>query len=136
MQPKTCNCSKHKRCGLCNYCKVLKWRKEHPIEYAYQKLRGNAKRRGKEFTITLEDFKKFCYETEYIMRKGRTKISYSIDRIDDNKGYVPGNLQPLTVSENSKKERRRKYLDYDAITGIAKVITLPTFSTTADGLPF
>ena len=66
-------------------------------------LRSNAHRRGKDFTITKEDFKEFCEETNYLELKGRTKNSASIDRIDPSKGYIKGNLQVLTLGQNSAK---------------------------------
>ena len=67
----------------------------------------NAKRRGKEFTITLEEFTQFCKETNYIAGAGRSSASYHIDRIDETKGYSIDNIQTLTNAENSKK-----YLKY------------------------
>lgn len=80
---------------------------------AYGNLKTNAKKRKKEFTITFQDFKEFCIETEYLMGKGRSKTSYTIDRIRDEEGYVKGNLRVLTNSNNVKKENnRRKQLVY------------------------
>lgn len=93
---------------VCSSCASRVYRQNHPVRYAYNTLKTNAKRRGKEFTITFEYFQQFCYETNYIAGKGRSKISYSVDRIDESKGYVPGNLQVLSLSENIKK-----YLKYD-----------------------
>lgn len=72
--------------------------------YTYNLLRSNAKRRNKIFTITLQDFKEFCEETNYLALKGRTKTKASIDRIDASKGYEKGNLQILTVSQNCRKQ--------------------------------
>lgn len=80
---------------------------------AYQNLKYNTTRRSKEqnkhkpFTITFEDFKEFCIETKYMAGKGRTKTSYTIDCIIEELGYVRGNLQKLTKSDNSKKEQVR-----------------------------
>lgn len=36
-------------------------------------------------------------------RKGITKTSYHLDRIAEDRGYVPGNLQVLTNSANVSK---------------------------------
>lgn len=66
-------------------------------------MRSNAKRRNKVFTLTLEQFKQFCEETDYINKRGKTGKSASIDRIDNNKGYEIGNIRILTLSENSAK---------------------------------
>jgi hypothetical protein len=87
---------------------------------AYAALKHNAKRRHKQFTISFECFKQFCFETNYMAGKGRTKKSYSVDRIKEELGYVEGNLQVLTVSDNSRK--RHKVLNYDWESGQAIVV--------------
>ena len=71
--------------------------------YAFNNTRFNAKRRGHEFTLTFEQFKEFCIDTSYIELKGRYKNNMSIDRKEADKGYIYGNLQILTVSDNVKK---------------------------------
>lgn len=50
------------------------------------------------------------------MGKGRSKESITIDRVDNNKGYVAGNIQPLSNSSNSAKGTRpmnKRFLHYD-----------------------
>ena len=79
------------------------YKEQHPIRYTYQGLKCNARRRGHKFTLTLEQFEKFCKENNYMELKGRTASSASIDRIDPSKGYEEGNLQVLSVAENSAK---------------------------------
>jgi len=86
--------------------KTKQYRHKYPFKYAYQTLKSNAKKRGKEFTITLHEFILFCHETNYIGYKGRRGSCLSVDRIDQNKGYTIDNIQTLTVSENSKKQRQ------------------------------
>ncbi|MBA9076096.1 hypothetical protein [Rufibacter quisquiliarum] len=62
----------------------------------------------------MEEFTKFCYETDVLHGRGRTATSYHIDRIDDTKGYTLDNIQVLTNAENIGKEnRRRKVIAYD-----------------------
>ena len=78
-------------------------KEKNPESYYYNLLKQNAKRRKKFFSLTLVDFKKFCKETDYMKLKGKSATSASIDRIDHLKGYEVGNLQILTLSENSKK---------------------------------
>ncbi len=90
------------------------------MKAAYYALRDNSKRRGKEFTLTLQEFEQFCYQTKYLAGRGRSVDSYSIDRIDNTKGYTAENIRVLTVSENSKKHT--KLLVYDYQTGHAAVI--------------
>lgn len=93
---------------VCGKCKNRKYRKKNPERAAYQSLKNNAKRRGKEFDLTFEEFLKFVHKTEYMLGKGRSKTSLHIDRIDEEKGYVKGNIQVLTNTENV-----RKYLNWE-----------------------
>lgn len=79
------------------------WRAKNPMKYAYHNLRSNSKRRKKECTITFEDFVEFCHEYDYIQKKGIHKDSYTIDRDDETKGYVKGNMVARPNSENVKK---------------------------------
>ena len=73
------------------------------IGYTYNILRQNAKRRRKTITITLEEFKDFCIETNYLTLKGKTSKSASIDCIDPRKGYIKGNIQIMDLGDNAKK---------------------------------
>jgi hypothetical protein len=66
----------------------------------------NAKRRGKEFTLTLKQFEEFCNKTGYDEKKGITADSLTVDRIKDHLGYSVDNIQAITLSENVKKENR------------------------------
>lgn len=102
---------------VCSSCNIENYKANNPIKYAYFTLRNNAKRRGKEFNITFEYFKKFCKKHEYIQKKGITKTGLHIDRIKEDKGYIKGNLQVLTNSENVKKIRRHE-------AGIYKVVII------------
>lgn len=113
-----------KRCGS---CANKRWRAD-PIRTSYNNLKFNATRRKKPFTITLAYFKKFCYRTDYISGKGRNADSYTVDRIKEELGYVPGNLQVLTKSENVKK-----YLNYDWQN---KIATVQVVKIETEDLPF
>lgn len=106
---------------LCSTCRARKWRERNPVKYCYSNLKSNSKRRGIEFELTYEEFVQFCYATNYIAGKGRTKTSYSIDRIDNTKGYTLDNIRILTVSENARKGD--KNLVYDWFTGYASVVS-------------
>jgi hypothetical protein len=108
---------------------------------SYQHRKDNAKRRGKPFTITFEEFEAFAYETELLTRRGRSKFSYSVDCKIEELGYVPGNLDRLTISQNSKKEvarrRRKKILMYDYQSKTAKVVdTYTPPAVPIEDLPF
>ena len=93
----------------CWKCTKRQYAKRHPIRNCYHVLRANAKRRGKEFNLTLEQFRKFAIETSYINKRGRTSRKFHIDRIDNYKGYSVDNIQSITSSANAKK---RNYEDF------------------------
>lgn len=81
-------------------------RNQDPALFDFRHLRKSARRRGLEFTLTLEQFREFCRATGFdAPRKPgpRTGDSLSIDRIDPSRGYVPGNIQVLTLAENAAK---------------------------------
>jgi len=121
---------------------MRRYRKNNPIQDSYQNLKSNAKRRGIEFTISFEYFKKFAIETEYIFGKGRSRNSYTIDRIDPTKGYIEGNIQVLENHENVKKSHAyRRSLKYTKHEGVPykfwfDPIKKPAPSTSDDGCPF
>jgi hypothetical protein len=96
---------------FCSTCRKRKSRESDPIRTAYVNKKSDAKRRGIEFTITLEYFRKFCYKYKFIKNMGRTAHSYSVDRINNKLGYIPGNLQVLTVAQNASKGTR--VMSYD-----------------------
>lgn len=87
-------CSKHRK----------RYEKENNfLAYTFNSLKSNAKRRGKDFSLTIEEFKLFCAETNYLALKGRMASSASIDRIRPGEGYHKDNIQILSLSNNSKK---------------------------------
>jgi len=118
---KCANCKRRDRAAkrrLCHPCRNKKRRNADPVRTSYENLKFNATRRDKPFTITLAYFRKFCYRTDYMQGKGRTADSYTVDRIKEWLGYVPGNIQKLKNGDNT-----RKYLEYCWQTKEAKVIT-------------
>lgn len=86
---------------FCYKCKSRREKINNPEFYYFNHLRGNAKRRGKEFNLTLNEFKQFCNETGYLEKKGKDKNSMTIDRIDSKKGYSINNIRILSHYENS-----------------------------------
>lgn len=94
------------------------------MKACFQTLRQNARRRGKSFTITFEYFQRFCYRTNYIAGKGRTRESYSIDCVINELGYVQGNLKVRPLGLNAAKGTKplTKRLVYDYQTKYARVI--------------
>lgn len=122
MKCETEYCKKAAKKGyFCYSCEKRKYADKNPVKYAYQVLRNNAKRRGHRFTITLQDFIRFCVKTKILIGRGRYKDCYSIDRIDESKGYEPGNLQMMTVSANRLKYSH-KQIKYDHESKIGRVV--------------
>lgn len=89
------------------------WRERNPVRAAYLNLKSNAKRRGKQFELTFEEFEEFAVSTSYIAKKGRRKHSMHIDRIDENIGYTRSNIQPLQNGQNVRKYLRYRYDEYE-----------------------
>lgn len=98
-----CHNKARKHRHFCSACSQRKTRAKNKIKYAWNVLKTNAKRRGKLFDLTFEQFQQFAIETEYLTKKGIHKTSYHIDRINENIGYTIDNLQLLTNSQNVKK---------------------------------
>lgn len=102
-----------KPCG--KYCTThdkANWRRNNPMKACFQTLRQNARRRGKPFGITFQYFAEFCYETKYMRGKGRSSKSFTIDCIINELGYVEGNIQKLSKSDNSRKGTKVLIYDY------------------------
>lgn len=97
-----------KKRGLCHKHYAIYRRQKDPIYDRYVNFKGNALRRCKEFSITLEQFRNFCQETGYIIKKGYRGKNCTVDRIRNWKGYHIGNLQLITNMANI-----RKYHDHD-----------------------
>ncbi len=109
MKCETKNCRKTaapKR-RVCYSCSVKRYKDRNPVRYAFSVMKNNAKRRGKAFEISFEYFKKFVIDTSYMAGKGITKTGLHIDRIKEELGYIEGNLQVITNTQNVKK-----YLSY------------------------
>lgn len=115
---------------ICTKCKTIRQKKSNPYKYAYRNFLSNIKRRGKDWekkygekspkyecTITFEEFKQFAVSCQLLSKRGRSKESYHIDRIDETLGYHIWNIQPLTNEENVRKSHMvRKHLVYDKMT--------------------
>lgn len=89
--------------AICSSHYIRQWRARNPIRYAYQALKDNAKRRRKPFSITYYDFMELIEHTAYMTHKGRRSYELHIDRIEEELGYIPGNLRVTTHSDNQDK---------------------------------
>lgn len=90
---------------LCSTCRSRKTRAADPERYAYNNVKNRARKADIPFTISIEYFRQFCYEYDYIDNKGRTSKSMTVDRIEEGRlpGYVEGNIQGLEKGLNVKK---------------------------------
>lgn len=77
-----------------------------PVRYTYRLRKSRAKERGHSFTITLEEFRRWCAENDYMDKKGKKAGSASIDRIDPSIGYTYNNMQVLSLADNSAKQHK------------------------------
>lgn len=102
---------------LCSTCRSRISRIADPVKYSYHNVKNRAAQRGKDFTITLEEFRQWCRKVRYMAGKGRTAHSYDIDRIDETQGYHIWNIQKLRKDKNIKK-----FLQYDYQTRHARVL--------------
>ena len=97
-------CRRDKKQGkVCCRCYWRKVKADDIVRYTYYYVKNNAKRRKKEFLITLHQFREFCEESGYIESKGKQRWSMSIDRIDNEKGYSIDNIRLLSLGLNSAK---------------------------------
>lgn len=104
--------------GKCWKCIKRKYAEKYPVRYAYQVLKNNARRRGHEFTLTLQEFTRFCVKTKILLGRGRLKDCYSIDRIDERRGYHADNIQKIMVGENAAKYHKQIKYDYEHKIGM------------------
>jgi hypothetical protein len=81
--------------------RARQWRERYPLHYSFNKLKNRAKERGHAFHLTLAEYEQFALESGYAERKGKTAESFTIDRIEENRGYSVDNIRCLTLSENS-----------------------------------
>lgn len=102
-------CRRESKGKYCYRCEHAHKKERNPYRYWYGVNKRNANRRalkngnGKFWYITFEHYVWFCDTYGYLAIKGRRKNDASIDCIKNELGYVDGNIQPLTVGENSQK---------------------------------
>ncbi len=81
-----------------------------PVLHQYHRLKQAAKTRRIPFSLTMEEWRAWCRQTGYAHnRTGERADLPSVDRKDDTQGYHIGNIQVLTVSQNSIKELTKRY---------------------------
>lgn len=107
------NCNNFSKTGnaYCGTCRNRKAKMNDPIRYAYNNLKAHAKKRvfiktgeiGIPFTITLEQFRRWCRKVKYTGQYGRTVDSFDIDREEGLEGYHIWNIKKLKKLKNIEK---------------------------------
>ena len=117
-----CGKTPHGNKKYCSKHQSQLYRAKYPIKACYDTLKMNAKRRGKEFTITLFEFNELILDTGYVESRGRLKDSLTIHRVVEEIGYVSGNLSVRTNADNLKAYndfiRSRKNTEGDIVTNV------------------
>lgn len=86
------------------------WFSKNPQKSLWHKAKSSAKRRGREFSISVEDviIPEVCpyFGVPLVLEKSgkRERYGASIDRADSSKGYVKGNIEIISDLANSMKQ--------------------------------
>jgi hypothetical protein len=86
-----------------------KWMATHPEYRLWKQAKDSSKQRGLEFTITQADviIPERCTYLGLILTdirdNGRHDSNISLDRIDNTKGYIKGNVQVISSKANFMK---------------------------------
>ena len=80
-----------------------------PLGYFYDRMKGNAQRRGKEWRLTRKEWEAFVLKHGIFTADGKRVPGMTLDRKDNSKGYELGNLQALTLQQNSRKGAYERY---------------------------
>lgn len=96
-----------------------RYRLRHPERYMLKAARDNSKAKNLEFNLEEQDIKipSVCPVFKVPFQHG-TDYAASIDRIDNTKGYVKGNIQIISRLANSVKRN----LSHDQLVQFAQWI--------------
>jgi hypothetical protein len=87
--------------SVCNKHKSRQLKERHPETYVLNMIRNRARKKKIPFSLTLEEFRKFCAETNCLANRGKEPHCDSIDRINHDEGYHIWNIQVKPFLENS-----------------------------------
>lgn len=93
---------------VCYGCHKAAIRSRNPVWAAWSQIRARAIRRRIPFALSLDEFRAFVDGAGYIEGRGRNADCLHLDRIDATRGYMLGNLQILSASENCAKGRTER----------------------------
>ena len=108
-----CKPSVKKKGELCHTHYRRKMKEKDPVFIRYRDFKSNALRRGHVFTVTLEQFRKFCVDNNYIIKKGNRGRNMTIDRRCNIHGYHIWNMQVLTLLQNQRKGTKHSGDNFD-----------------------
>lgn len=96
---------------FCHGCWQARWRFLSPKRSGFTMLRDHARARRIKFTISYDYYCGMMDAAASVFKEAETRgETVSIDRVKVDKGYEPGNLQVITVSENTVKGNRERFL--------------------------
>lgn len=97
------NKANYKKKNMCHKHYHIYRRIKDPVYNRFVNFRGNALRRGKEFTISLNEFREWCQKTGYVLQKGKRGKNCTIDRVKNELGYSINNIEIRSNLANIKK---------------------------------
>ena len=88
-----------------NHKKVLRNRAAYSrtIMGRHSSMRGSARNRKLECTLTLEEYEKLIAESCFYCGGDLSPAGIGLDRIDPKQGYIPGNVRPCCYDCNTAK---------------------------------
>lgn len=100
--------------GICDKCRKRVSRMNDPIRARYNNIKGRARRVGHQFTISLDHLTQLFVESSWYSEMWiqcfmPLSERLTIDRIDHELGYVPGNIQLMRGHQNAYKGFLEKY---------------------------
>lgn len=94
--------------------RTKKWKQDNPVKFLLGSARQSAKLRQLDFSLQETDIQipeKCPYLGEpltFIQGQGNVDTNISLDRIDNSKGYVPGNVEVISMLANRMKLKATK----------------------------
>ena len=98
--------------GECRACVLARWnanRIKNPVRDMLRQAKVRAKQKGMEFSVSVEDIEKSAVcpllgiELKYDNKGTYKPNSATLDRIDNSRGYVKGNVWIVSYRANSIK---------------------------------
>lgn len=99
--------SRDDRC-LCHMHEMRRWRAKNVRTSDWCTLRDHAVKRKIQFQLTLDYWRGLTDAFGFYDTKDDEVLT--VDRVDPTKGYVEGNVRIITLSRNSWKSCRERYL--------------------------